>query len=318
MKGKETAAVAALGQKPRWKNTLCMMRRNWVLYLLLLPALIYIIIFNYAPMYGIQIAFRNFTFADGITGSKWVGLKWFRFFFSSAKCWPLIRNTLIISFYSMLAGFPVPILLALMLHNIPSRKFKRMAQTITYLPHFISLVVVVGMISCFTSINSGWINTLIEAFGGERVYLMGKPEYYRHLYVWSGVWQEAGWGSIIYMAALTGVAPELHEAATIDGASKLQRIRHIDLPAILPTITIMLIMRCGSIMSVGFDKSYLMMNDLNMDVSEVIATYTYKMGLLSGKYSYSSAISLFNNVINFVFITAVNKLSKLISGNSLW
>lgn len=318
MKGKETAAVAALGQKPRWKNTLCMMRRNWVLYLLLLPALIYIIIFNYAPMYGIQIAFRNFTFADGITGSKWVGLKWFRFFFSSAKCWPLIRNTLIISFYSMLAGFPVPILLALMLHNIPSRKFKRMAQTITYLPHFISLVVVVGMISCFTSINSGWINTLIEAFGGERVYLMGKPEYYRHLYVWSGVWQEAGWGSIIYMAALTGVAPELHEAATIDGASKLQRIRHIDLPAILPTITIMLIMRCGSIMSVGFDKSYLMMNDLNMDVSEVIATYTYKMGLLSGKYSYSSAISLFNNVINFVFLTAVNKLSKLISGNSLW
>lgn len=318
MKGKETAAVAALGQKPRWKNTLCMMRRNWVLYLLLLPALIYVIIFNYVPMYGIQIAFRNFTFADGITGSKWVGLKWFRFFFSSAKCWPLIRNTLIISFYSMLAGFPVPILLALMLHNIPSRKFKRMAQTITYLPHFISLVVVVGMISCFTSINSGWINTLIEAFGGERVYLMGKPEYYRHLYVWSGVWQEAGWGSIIYMAALTGVAPELHEAATIDGASKLQRIRHIDLPAILPTITIMLIMRCGSIMSVGFDKSYLMMNDLNMDVSEVIATYTYKMGLLSGKYSYSSAISLFNNVINFVFLTAVNKLSKLISGNSLW
>ena len=237
---------------------------------------------------------------------------------SSAKCWPLIRNTLIISFYSLLAGFPVPILLALMLHNIPSHKFKRMAQTITYLPHFISLVVVVGMISCFTSINSGWINTLIEAFGGERVYLMGKPEYYRHLYVWSGVWQEAGWGSIIYMAALTGVAPELHEAATIDGASKLQRIRHIDLPAILPTITIMLIMRCGSIMSVGFDKSYLMMNDLNMDVSEVIATYTYKMGLLSGKYSYSSAISLFNNVINFVFLTAVNKLSKLISGNSLW
>ena len=318
MKGKETAAVAALGQKPRRKNTLCMMRRNWVLYLLLLPALIYVIIFNYVPMYGIQIAFRNFTFADGITGSKWVGLKWFRFFFSSAKCWPLIRNTLIISFYSLLAGFPVPILLALMLHNIPSHKFKRMAQTITYLPHFISLVVVVGMISCFTSINSGWINTLIEAFGGERVYLMGKPEYYRHLYVWSGVWQEAGWGSIIYMAALTGVAPELHEAATIDGASKLQRIRHIDLPAILPTITIMLIMRCGSIMSVGFDKSYLMMNDLNMDVSEVIATYTYKMGLLSGKYSYSSAISLFNNVINFVFLTAVNKLSKLISGNSLW
>ena len=309
---------AVVNRTPRWKNTVRLMKRNWVLYLLLLPALIYIGTFNYAPMYGIQIAFRNFNFADGITGSPWAGWKWFKFFFNSAKCWPLIRNTLIISFYSVLAGFPVPIILALMLHNIPSQKFKRTAQTITYLPHFISLVVVVGMISCFTSINSGWINTLIEALGGERVYLMGKPEYYRHLYVWSGVWQEAGWGSIIYMAALTGVAPELHEAATIDGASKLQRIRHIDIPAILPTITIMLIMRCGSIMSVGFDKSYLMMNDLNMEVSEVIATYTYEMGLLSGKYSYSTAISLFNNVINFVFLTAVNKFAKLVSGNSLW
>ena len=312
------AQTAVVNRTPRWKNTVRLMKRNWVLYLLLLPALIYIGTFNYAPMYGIQIAFRNFNFADGITGSPWTGWKWFKFFFNSAKCWPLIRNTLIISFYSVLAGFPVPIILALMLHNIPSQKFKRTAQTITYLPHFISLVVVVGMISCFTSINSGWINTLIEALGGERVYLMGKPEYYRHLYVWSGVWQEAGWGSIIYMAALTGVAPELHEAATIDGASKLQRIRHIDIPAILPTITIMLIMRCGSIMSVGFDKSYLMMNDLNMEVSEVIATYTYEMGLLSGKYSYSTAISLFNNVINFVFLTAVNKFAKLVSGNSLW
>lgn len=312
------AQPAVVNRTPRWKNTVRLMKRNWVLYLLLLPALIYIGTFNYAPMYGIQIAFRNFNFADGITGSPWAGWKWFKFFFNSAKCWPLIRNTLIISFYSVLAGFPVPIILALMLHNIPSQKFKRTAQTITYLPHFISLVVVVGMISCFTSINSGWINTLIEALGGERVYLMGKPEYYRHLYVWSGVWQEAGWGSIIYMAALTGVAPELHEAATIDGASKLQRIRHIDIPAILPTITIMLIMRCGSIMSVGFDKSYLMMNDLNMEVSEVIATYTYEMGLLSGKYSYSTAISLFNNVINFVFLTAVNKFAKLVSGNSLW
>lgn len=318
MKSQTAAAPAVVNRAPRWKNTLRLMRRNWVLYLLLLPAALYIAIFSYAPMYGIQIAFRNFNFADGITGSKWVGMKWFKYFFNSSKCWPLIRNTLVISFYSMVAGFPIPIILALMLHNIPSQKFKRTAQTITYLPHFISLVVVVGMISCFTSINSGWVNTLIEALGGERVYVMGKPEYYRHIYVWSGVWQGAGWGSIIYMAALTGVAPELHEAATIDGASKLQRIRHIDIPAILPTITIMLIMRCGDIMSVGFDKSYLMQNDLNMEVSEVIATYTYEMGLLSGKYSYSTAISLFNNVINFVFLTAVNKFAKIVSGSSLW
>lgn len=299
-------------------SKLRLMKQNWVLYLLLLPAFTYIVLFNYAPMYGLQIAFRNFTFADGITGSKWVGWKWLEFFFNSPKCWKLIRNTLIISFYSIAAGFPIPIILALMLHNIRSLRFRRTAQTITYLPHFISLVVVVGMLSSFTSINSGWVNTLIESLGGERVNLMGRPDYYRHLYVWSGVWQEAGWSSIIYMAALTGVSPELHEAATIDGASKLQRIRHIDLPAILPTITILLIMRCGSIMSVGFDKSYLMMNDLNMEVSEVLSTYTYQMGILSGRYSYSTAISLFNNVINFVFLTVVNRFSKLVSGNSLW
>ncbi len=303
---------------PRWKVTLKLMRRNWALYLLVFPALLYIAVFNYAPMYGIQIAFRNFNFADGITGSKWVGMKWLNYFFKSAKFWPVVRNTLTISFYSLIASFPIPIILALMLHNIQSTGFKRVAQTTTYLPHFISLVVVVGMISCFTSVNSGWINTMIEAFGGERIYFMGKPEYYRHLYVWSGVWQEAGWGSIIYMAALTGIDPELHEAATIDGASKLQRIRHIDLPGIIPTIVIMLIMRCGSIMSVGFDKSYLMMNNLTMDVAEVISTYTYKQGMLSSKYSYSAAISLFNNVINFVFLTTVNKFSKIVSGNSLW
>lgn len=308
----------ALTRQSHLKVTLRLMRRNWGLYLLLLPTLVYIGIFHYAPMYGVQIAFRNFNFADGITGSAWAGMKWFNFFFRSAKFWPVVRNTLAISFYSLLASFPIPIILALILHNINSTRFKRTAQTITYLPHFISLVVVVGMLSSFTSINSGWINTLIEFFGGERIFFMGIPEYYRHLYVWSGVWQEAGWGSIIYMAALTGIDPELHEAATIDGATKLQRIFHIDLPGIIPTIVIMLIMRCGSIMSVGFDKSYLMQNSLNMDVSEVISTYTYKMGLLDAKYSYSTAISLFNNVINFVFLTVVNRFAKLLSGNSLW
>ena len=310
--------VQALPRQSHLKATLRLMRRNWALYLLLLPTLVYIATFHYAPMYGIQIAFRNFNFADGISGSPWAGMKWFNFFFRSAKFWPVVRNTLVISFYSLIASFPIPIILALILHNINSTKFKRTAQTITYLPHFISLVVVVGMLSSFTSINSGWINTLIEFFGGERIFFMGIPEYYRHLYVWSGVWQEAGWGSIIYMAALTGIDPELHEAATIDGATKLQRIFHIDLPGIIPTIVIMLIMRCGSIMSVGFDKSYLMQNSLNMDVSEVISTYTYKMGLLDSKYSYSTAISLFNNVINFVFLTVVNRFAKLLSGNSLW
>ena len=205
-----------------------------------------------------------------------------------------------------------------MLHSIKAQKFKKLVQTITYMPHFISLVVVVGMLSAFTSLNSGWINTLIEALGGQRVNFMGSTAAYPHLYVWTGVWQTLGWGSIIYLAALTGVSMELHEAALIDGASKLQRIIHIDIPSIMPTIVIMLIMRCGSIMSVGFDKSYLMQNDLNMSVSEVLATYSYKMGMLSSRYSYSAAISLFNNAINFLFLTVVNKIAGKVSGSSLW
>lgn len=304
-------------KESKFRRNLRLAKRNWVLYMLLLPAVIYIVIFKYWPMYGIQIAFRNYNFADGITGSTWVGMKWFNYFFKSSKFWPVVRNTLVISFYS-LCTFPIPIILALILHNVNSKGFKRLAQTITYLPHFISMVVVVGMISCFTSINSGWVNTLIESLGGTRIYFMGRPQYYRHLYVWSGVWQEAGWGSIIYLAALTGISPELHEAAIIDGASKFKRVIHIDLPGIASTIVVMLVLRCGSIMSVGFDKSYLMQNNLNMDVSEVISTYVYKMGLLNGKYSYSTAISLFNNVINFIFLTFVNRLAKVISGSSLW
>lgn len=291
--------------------------RNWQLYVLLFPALLYVAIFSYAPMYGIQIAFRDFTFARGIVGSEWVGGKWFSYFFHSSKFLVIVRNTLVLSFYN-LATFPLPIILALMLHSIKAQKFKKLVQTITYMPHFISLVVVVGMLSAFTSMNSGWINTLIEALGGQRVNFMGSTTAYPHLYVWTGVWQTLGWGSIIYLAALTGVSMELHEAALIDGASKLQRIIHIDIPSIMPTIVIMLIMRCGSIMSVGFDKSYLMQNDLNMSVSEVLATYSYKMGMLSSRYSYSAAISLFNNAINFLFLTVVNKIAGKISGSSLW
>lgn len=291
--------------------------RNWQLYVLLLPSLVIIATFKYAPMYGIQIAFRNFNFADGVTGSEWVGTKWFDYFFGSSQFWIIIRNTLALSFYSI-CTFPLPIILALILHNTPGRKFKKLVQTITYMPHFISVVVVVGMLSSFTSMNSGWINTLIANLGGEKIDFMGSTTLYPHLYVWSGVWQSIGWNSIIYLAALTGVNPDLHEAATIDGASKLQRIIHIDVPCIMPTITIMLIMRCGSIMSIGFDKSYLMQNSLNLSVSEVMSTYSYKMGMLNSRYSYSTAISLFNNVINFIFLSVVNRIAKKMSGSSLW
>ena len=295
-----------------------LMRRNIALYVFLIPAMAYIIIFHYWPMYGVQIAFRNYTFQNGITGSPWVGDKWFRYFFKSPLFSSLLRNTLTLSLYSLAAGFPMPIILALMIHNTPGRVYRRTIQTVTYLPHFISTVVLVGMLSCFFSVNSGFINTMLESLGGTRKQFMGMPQYFRHVYVWSGVWQGMGWSSIIYMAALTGISPELHEAAMIDGASRLQRIWHIDIPGIVPTMVILLILRAGSIMSVGFEKVYLMQNSLNSPVSEIISTYTYKQGMLSMKYSYSSAIGLFNNVINFIFLTIVNGVSKRLSGNSLW
>jgi len=310
-------SVVTTRQK-RIRSTLKLMRRNWTLYLLLLPAVTYIFLFNYMPMYGVQIAFKNFTIAKGVNGSPWAGLKWFEYFFGSPKCISIIWNTVILSLYALAAGFPVPILLALMLHNVPGSRFKRVTQTVAYLPHFISVVVVVTMLNCFTSVNSGFINTIIKTLGGEPVFFMGKPEYFRHLYVWSGVWQEMGWSSIIYLAALTGISSELHEAAMIDGASKLKRIWHIDLPGIMPTMVILLIMRCGSIMSVGFEKTFLMQNGLNMNVSEVISTYTYKQGLVSSKFSYSAAIGLFNNAVNLIFLTLVNGISKKLSDNSLW
>lgn len=293
-------------------------RENKALYLMILPAFAYIVIFHYWPMYGVQIAFRDFNFVDGIAGSEWVGMKWFDYFFRSNQFKTVVVNTLVLNIYDLIAGFPLPIILALIMHNIPSRRFRRVAQTVSYMPHFISVVVLVGMMSCMFSINTGWVNGVIRVLGGTPVHLMGEAEYYRHVYVWSGIWQGMGWGSIIYLAALTGIDPGLHEAAMIDGAGKLRRIWHIDLPGIMPTVAIMLIMRFGSMMSSGFDKAYIMQNSMNISVSEVISTYVYEMGMKKYRYSYSSAIGLFNNVINFVLLTLVNRVSAKLSGNSLW
>lgn len=298
--------------------TIKLIKKNVALYVFLIPAVLYLLVFAYAPMYGVQIAFRDYNFADGILGSGWAGLKWFRFFFSSPMFSQIIRNTILLSLYSLIAAFPVPIILAILLNSIPNIKFRKAVQTASYLPHFISLVVIIGMISSFLSMESGFISKLIESFGVKPAYYMGQPKYFRHLYVWSGIWQEAGWGSIIYLAALTSISPELHEAAMIDGANKIRRIWHIDIPSIMPTMVIMLILRSGSIMSVGFEKVYLMQNDLTLSVSEVISTYTYKMGILSQRFSYSSAIGLFNNTINFAFLTAVNYISKKLTDTSLW
>ena len=297
-----------------WK----LMKSNWALYFFLLPTVVYFIIFNYIPMYGIQIAFKNFSASDGIWGSPWVGTYWIEQFISSPMFWNYFLNTLILSLYSLLAGFPAPIILALIINYIASPRFKRVAQTITYMPHFISVVVLVGMMSSFLSPSSGFVNTFLSMFGIEPIYFMGKSELFRHLYVWSGIWQNAGWDSIIYIAALTSVSPDLHEAAIIDGASKLQRIWNIDLPSILPITITLLILNCGGILGVGFEKAYLMQNYLNLNVSEVISTYTYKIGLQLSEFSYSTAIGLFNTLINFIVLVIVNTVARRTSEISLW
>lgn len=295
------------------------MRRNWLLYVFLLPAVIYMGIFLYAPMYGLVIAFKDFTASKGILGSPWVGTKWFELFFTSPRFWQILKNTLILSVYSLIVGFPLPVILALMINDIRNLRFKRFTQTVTYMPYFISTVVLVGMMSVLFSPKSGVVNAILAYMGGSgETFFMGESRYFRHMYVWSGVWQSMGWNSIIYIAALTGVSQELHEAAKIDGANKIQRILHVDLPAILPTMIILLIMNCGSILNVGYEKVYLLQNSLNTPVSEVISTYIYKIGLQQQKFSYSTAIGLFNNIVNFIILVTVNKFSRKASGTGLW
>lgn len=292
--------------------------RNWELYLMFLPVLVFFLVFHYAPMYGVQIAFKKFSAVRGIVGSPWRGLYYFQQFFDSYLFGELIGNTLGLSLYSLAVGFPTPILLALMMNELRSERVKRVVQTITYAPHFISMVVMCSMIILFLSPSSGVLNRIIEILGGQSVYFMGKPEYFKTIYVLSGVWQNTGWSSIIYMAALSGIDPQLHEAATIDGASRLQRVWHINLPGILPTAVILLIMNCGSLMSIGFEKAFLLMNDLNRAAAEIISTFVYQRGLIDRNYSSAAAIGLFNSVINLVLLLGVNTIARRISDTSLW
>lgn len=313
--------------------------RNWQLYIFILPAFLYFLIFHYVPMYGVQIAFKDFSPALGITGSPWAGMKHFiRFFnltgvesfsdigpalvgFLQTTPWKIIKNTVILSAYTLLVSFPIPVLLALMLNEVRSNRYKKLVQNITYAPNFISTVVMVGMINLFFA-DSGIINALLGKIGIESVSFLMNAGAFRHLYVWTGVWQGAGYASVIYFAALAGVDPQLHEAATIDGATRLQRIIHINIPAILPTVVIMLIMQVGTIMNISFEKIYLMQNSINLDVSQVISTYVYQIGLgVGGKapmYSYAAAIGLLNNVINLILLLIVNKVSAKLTETSLW
>ena len=294
------------------------MKGHYDLYLLLLPAILYTAVFLYIPMYGVLMAFQDYSPVKGIIGSNFVGLKHFKKFFSTYMAKQIISNTVILSGYSLLASFPFPVILALMLNYCVNRRFGKIVQTVTYMPYFISVMVLVGMMNIFFSTNYGVVNTVLQALGIEPFSFMSSEKSFRHMYVWSGIWQGMGYSSVIYFAALSGIDPTLYEAAELDGASKLQRIRYIDLPSIMPTVIIMLIMSAGNLMSIGFEKAYLMQNDRNSGVSEIIATYVYKVGLIDARYSFSAAINLFNSAINFVILIVINKISRKLSDTSLW
>ncbi len=296
--------------------------RSWQLYAMLLIPVIYLILFQYAPMYGLQIAFKKFSVRLGMEASPWVGFDQFIKFFSSYQFERVVKNTLSLSIYGLLAGFPLPILLALTLNCVRQERFKRLVQTVTYIPHFISVVVLVGMVMQFFNPIVGLYGNIWQTLFNQRPPdILGQAATFPHVYVWSGIWQHMGWSSIIYIAALSSVDMELHEAAQIDGAGRFKRVLHIDLPSILPTATILLILDAGRIMSVGFEKVYLMQNSLNISSSELISTYVYRIGLGSGgnsDFSYATAIGLFNSVINLVLIVFVNTLSRRLSKTSLW
>ena len=293
------------------------MRRNYSLYILLSFVLAFYFLFHYKPMYGALIAFQDYRPADGIAGSQWVGLKHFRRFFAGPYAMRLIRNTFLISLYDLIFGFPAPILLALLLNEVRNQPFKRTVQTITYLPHFISLIVIVGMVKQFSATN-GLFNDLIVFFGGDRAPLLMNPGNYRPLYVGSGIWQSIGWNSIIYLAALSGVDPQLYESARIDGAGRWKLMKHITIPGITPTIIIMLILRIGSLMSVGYEKTILMYNDAILSTADVISSYVYRVGILEASWSFSTAVGLFNSAINFLLVIFANTISRKVSETSLW
>ena len=291
---------------------------NWQLYLFLLPAIAYFLIFRYYPMLGLQIAFKKYKPAVGMWASDWRGLMYFEQFFRGPNFVRLMTNTLAISVETLLISFPVPVLLALLLNQLPSKRYKKLVQTTIYAPHFISTVVLVGIIALFFSPRNGIVNHLIAALGGERIHFMGEASWFRPLYIGSDIWQNAGWGSIIYLAALSNINPELHEAAIMDGANKYQRVWHIALPGILPTVVIMFILGAGKVMSVGFEKAFLMKNDLNVSTSEIIAIYVYQRGIQENQPSLATAVGMFESVVNLVLLTTVNFISKKISNSSLF
>lgn len=293
-------------------------RRHWQLYLLLIVPLAYFVIFKYIPMANTIIAFKDYNVVDGVWGSDWAGLKHFERFFNNPVFWPVLRNTFLLSAYVVLASFPVPIILALALNEVRLRFFKNTVQMVTYAPYFISTVVVVSMTILFLSPRLGLAADVTQFFGLGTIDFLSDPDYFRHIYMISDVWQTMGYSAVIYLAALAGIDPTLYEAVRVDGASRWQKIVHVDIPGILPTAMIILVLGVGNVMAIGFEKAYLLQNSLNISQSEIIATYTYKVGLLSADFSQAAAIGLFNGVTNLALLLGVNALVKRLTGNGLW
>ena len=287
------------------------------IYLMLLPVVIYYAVFCYGPMSKIVIAFQNFKPALGISGSKWVGMKYFIDFFTGPYAWRLIRNTLLLNILQIILAFPVPIILALLINEIQCRPYKKLVQTVSYMPHFISLVVMCSLLLTFSR-SDGIFNDFLALFGVERSSLMANAKLFRPMYVLSGIWQEAGWGSIIYLATLSTIDPGLYEAATIDGASRFQRMLYVSFPGLVPIIIVQLIMRVGNILTMGFEKVFLLYNPLTYDTADIISTYIYRQGLELTNYSYGTAVGLFNSAVNLLILVLANRLSRKATGESLW
>jgi len=293
-------------------------RRHWQFYLLIIPPVLYFILFKYIPMANSVIAFKDYNVIEGIWGSPWAGFKHFELFFNNPQFWTLVKNTFYLSLYALAVGFPIPIILALALNEIRNGMFKRTVQMVTYAPYFISTVVLVSMMFLLLGARDGMANQLLGALGMESINFFGAPSMFRDIYVWSDVWQYAGYSAIIYIATLSGIDPELYEAAKVDGASRFQKILYVDIPGLMPVAIIILILNVGNLMAIGFEKVYLMQNPLNLATSEIIATYVYKIGLLNANFSFATAVGLFNSFINLILLVLVNAIAKRVSNQSLW
>lgn len=317
MPPKDAALGLQAGKPPRIGLLKCI-RAHPVLYLMLIPGIAFMLVFRYAPMYGVSIAFQDYSVVKGISGSPWVGLENFRYLFGSKDFAKILRNSVWISLINLFWGFPVPILLSLLLNEVRNRFFKKTVQTVLYLPHFISWVIVAGLVMNFTAVNNGVINEVIKFFGGRPIAFLQSEQYFRSVLVVSNIWKGAGWGTIVYLAAISGIDPALYEAATIDGASRLQRMRHITLPSISSTIVVLLILNTGSILTNSFEQIYMLYSPLVYDVADVFETYSYRVGLSGGRFSYGTAIGIFQSVVNMILIFTTNRISRKISGEGLW